>query len=323
MSAPKNTRVRKDAKWKLFLRRTSAATGLSVDEVIERLSGAGSTSVRVNPLHPDGAGSITAELTERWPAAEPMPGDPGSFLCSHDAPCFEMIPLAEEGKVYLQNAASLLPVIALDPQPGQRVLDVAAAPGGKAFNIAGKIGDNGELWLNDAVKPRADKLRSLAELYHVRHAGITLHKAQYIDKYLSDERFDRILVDAQCTGEGRFDLRKGNALRYWSQDRVKEYSHLQTKMIVAAFRLLAPSGVLVYSTCTIGPEENEMAVNRALRRLDDVEVVELDFAIDEAVAGLTRWQGERFDPRLGRSVRTMPGGQFEAFYVAKLQRLQT
>ena len=309
-----------DAAWQRFLSRTSEATGLTTEQLLDRLHGAGSTSVRVNPLHPDGLDAITAELRHRWPALEPMPGDPHSWLCSDEAPAHELIPLANEGRVYLQNAASLLPVLALDVKPGQRVLDAAAAPGGKAFNIAGRLGGTGELWLNDAIRPRLHKLQELARLHHVRPAAVTEHKAQYLDKFLGDQRFDRILVDAQCTGEGRFDLRKRSALRYWSEERVREYSHQQTKMIVAAARLLAPGGVLVYSTCTIAPEENEVAVNRALGRRDDLELagLGLDPALDEVVPGLTRWQGERLDPSLSRTGRTLPGGRFEAFFLAKL-----
>jgi 16S rRNA (cytosine1407-C5)-methyltransferase len=312
------TRPRDD--WQRFLARASEATGLSTGQLTERLRGTRSTSVRVNPLHPDGAEAITAELLERWPAIEPVPGDPHSWFCSEAAPCHEMIPLADQGRVYLQNAASLLPVLALDVEPGQRVLDVAAAPGGKAFNIAGKLGAGGELWLNDAIRPRRRRLEELAALHHVIPAVVTEHKAQYLDKYLTDERFDRILLDAQCTGEGRFDLRKRSALRYWSEERVREYSHVQTKMMVAASRLLAPGGVLVYSTCTIAPEENEVAVSRALGRRDDLDIAELglDPGIDEVQPGLIRWQGKRLDPRVAATGRTLPGGRFEAFYVAKL-----
>ena len=202
---------------------------------------------------------------DRWPALEAVPGDETAFFCNDAAPFYELIPLADEGKVYLQNASSLYPPLALDPQPGERVLDVAAAPGGKAFNIAAKIANTGELWLNDAVKPRLDNMAALAETYHVRHHSLTDHKAQYLDKFLPHDYFDRILVDAQCTGEGRFDLRKRNALQHWSEDRVRSYTHAQTKMLSAAYRLLKPGGTIVYSTCTIAPEENELPVHKVLR----------------------------------------------------------
>ncbi|MFV0257714.1 MAG: hypothetical protein ACK5PP_04610 [Acidimicrobiales bacterium] len=315
-----------NALWSTFLRRTSQATGLSTDELFERLNGARSTSARINRLHPDGGEAIRASIIGRFPALEPMTADPDALLATDDAPAHELIPWADRGEVYLQNASSLLPVLALDVHPGLRVLDVAAAPGGKAFNIAAKLAarDNpaaGELWLNDAIKPRADKLAALAALYHVHPTRVTMHKAQYIDKFLGEERFDRILVDAQCSGEGRFDLRKKSALRYWSMDRIADYTHQQTKMIDAAAKLLAPGGILVYSTCTIAPEENEAAVNRALRRRPELDVVPLSWPDVPLQPGLTRWEGVRFDPRLSGTARTVPDHRFEAFYVAALRRI--
>lgn len=316
-----------NATWTTFLRRTAEATGLSTDELFERLHGGRSTSARINTLHPAGGGSIRASVMERFPALEPMAADPDVLLATGDAPAHELIPWADRGEVYLQNASSVLPVLALDVHPAQRILDVAAAPGGKAFNIAAKLAAEsnpaklaGELWLNDAIKPRLDKLESLARLYHVEPTRITMHKAQYIDKFLGDERFDRILVDAQCSGEGRFDLRKKSALRYWSLDRITSYTHQQTKMIDAAARLLAPGGILVYSTCTIAPEENEAAVNRALRRRPELDVVPVAWTGVPLQPGLTRWEGTRFDPRLAGTARTVPDHRFEAFYVAALRR---
>lgn len=305
-------------KWKQFLARTTVATGLSESALLDRLQGAGSTSARVNPLHPDGAEAITAEVLATVPGIEPLAGDPTAFLGNDEANVFELIPLAEQGKVYLQNASSLLPVLALAPQPDERILDVAAAPGGKAFNIAGKTGNTGELWLNDAVRPRLDNMAALAETYHVRHHSLTEHKAQYLDKFLPAGYFDRILVDAQCTGEGRFDLRRRNALQHWSEDRIRSYTHAQTKMLSAAYKLLRPGGRLVYSTCTIAPEENELPVHKILKRHDDLDVADLPHRPPTGQPGLTKWQGERFDPRVERTMRIVPGPRFEAFYVAAL-----
>lgn len=313
-----NSDLPRTHKWKQFLSRMTAATGLSEHDLLDRLQGAGASSVRINPLHPDGADAIREHLLERWPALDPLPDDPTALLCNDDAPFHEMVDLADEGRIYLQNASSLFPVLALDPQPGDRVLDVAAAPGGKAFNIAGKTGNVGELWLNDAVKPRLDKLARLAELYHVQCASFTDHKAQYIDKFLPAGYFDRILVDAQCTGEGRFDLRRRSALQHWSEERLTTYMHLQTKMVTAASRLLAPGGTIVYSTCTISPEENELPVSKVLERNDDLDLAPIEHRPPDAQAGLTRWQGQRLDARLDRAMRILPSERFEGFFVAKL-----
>ncbi|MEM7340403.1 MAG: RsmB/NOP family class I SAM-dependent RNA methyltransferase [Actinomycetota bacterium] len=312
--------VPRTAKWRQFLDRTSAATGLRAEELVDRLQGARASSARANRLHPDGRDAIVDRLLGEWPALEPVHGDPDSFLCSDAAPYTELIDLADEGLVYLQNASSLLPVMALDPQPGERILDMAAAPGGKAFNIAARMGNEGELWLNDAARPRLEKMQRLAGTYHVEVHAFLEHKAQYLDKEITDTRFDRILVDAQCTGEGRFDLRRRNALQHWNLSRIETYTHLQTKMLEVAYRLLRPGGRIVYSTCTIAPEENEAPIHRILGRHDDLDVEALPPSPNDAdlIPGLKSWDGHRFDARIQRTGRVLPGARFEAFYVASL-----
>ena len=197
-------------------------------------------------------------------------------------------------------------------------MDVAAAPGGKAFHIAARVGNDCELWLNDAVKPRAEKLRALASLYRVRYAQLTTVPAQYLDKELPVASFDRILLDVQCSGEGRVDLRRSDALRYWSEERIEKYKYLQTKMLDAGYRLLKPGGRMVYSTCTISPEENEYPVSQVLRRHAELDLVPLPFTEPNFRPGLTAWRDHRFDPRLAGATRVLPTEAYEGFFAAVL-----
>jgi 16S rRNA C967 or C1407 C5-methylase (RsmB/RsmF family) len=301
-----------------FQQRIAAVWGVRERDVPRLLTGVRSSTVRINRLHPDPPNKLLGEVTDAVGKLTPVPWCVDAYYCTGETGCGGAVPLAHEGKVYLQNASSLIPVVALDPQPGESILDVAAAPGGKAFHIAARVGNNSQLWLNDAIKPRAEKLRRLAELYRVRYASLTTVPAQYIDKELPAASFDRILLDVQCSGEGRFNLRRSDGLRHWSEERIEKYKYLQTRMLDAAYRLLRPGGTMVYSTCTISPEENEYPVSQVLRRHDDLDVVPVGFTEPNFRPGLTAWRDYRLDPRMRHAVRVIPNDMYEAFFAAKL-----
>lgn len=304
-----------------FKRRAAEVIGVRPDDVPGLFQGALSTSIRVNRLCGDDVADETLRyLSDNLPELTPVPWCEDAYLWSGGEGYELALPLAHEGRIYLQNASSLLPVVALGPRPGQRILDVAAAPGGKAFHIAARVRNDCELWLNDAIKPRAEKLRQLAGLYRVEYDELTMHSAQYLDKFLPAEHFDRILLDVQCSGEGRFDLRRPNALRYWSEKRIEEYKFLQTKMLDVAQRLLRPDGEMVYSTCTVSPEENEYPVDQVLRRREHLELLPIDVTDTGFGPGLTSWRSFKFDRSLEQAVRIVPSEVFEGFFAARLRK---
>jgi tRNA (cytosine49-C5)-methyltransferase len=303
-----------------FADRVAEVYGLRAAEVPALLAGTRSTAVRVNRLAAIPAEDILAELRAAMPALAPVSWCRDAYFCAGDTGCAGAIPLAERGLVYIQNASSLIPVVLLDPQPGELILDTAAAPGGKAFHIAARTDGKARLWLNDAIAPRAAKLRDLAELYRVPYDNLTSIPAQYLDKELPAEAFDRILLDVQCSGEGRIDLRRSDALRFWSEERIDRYKYQQTRMLEAAYRLLRPGGTMVYSTCTIAPEENEFPVSQILRRHSDLDVQPVSLDQPNFRPGLTTWRASRFEPALQHALRVFPTDQFEAFFAAKLAK---
>jgi 16S rRNA (cytosine1407-C5)-methyltransferase len=126
------------------------------------------------------------------------------------------------------------------------------------------------------------------------------------------------LLDVQCSGEGRIDLRRSDALRFWSEERIDRYKYQQTRMLAAAYRLLRPGGTMVYSTCTIAPEENEYPVSQILRRHSDLEVQPVSLDEPNIRPGLSTWREYRFAPALRHALRVLPTDHFEAFFAAKL-----
>jgi 16S rRNA C967 or C1407 C5-methylase (RsmB/RsmF family)/NOL1/NOP2/fmu family ribosome biogenesis protein len=178
----------------------------------------------------------------------------------------------EGGAYYLQDPAAMGVVPLLDPRPGELVLDLAAAPGGKATHIAGRLAGRGLLWAHDATPARADALVANLERWGASEAAVSQGDARVLAPLAG--RFDRVLVDAPCSGEGMF--RRSDAARArWSPQRVEACAALQAGLLDLAVDLLRPGGVLVYATCTFAPEEDEAVVEGLLRRRPELQLEDL------------------------------------------------
>lgn len=307
----------RDPDRELFLKRTAAALQLPAGTVEARLSRRLRSSLRVNTLRAADPAALPPTLTGPDLQLEPIPWAENCFHLHGDKAAIVASPAHAAGEVFLQNASSFVPVVALAAQPGHRVLDVCAAPGGKASHLAALAGGAIELHVNDSL--RGEKLGEVLALLGVPTAALTAHPGQYIDKFVAGP-FDRILLDAQCGGEGMLDLRHPGAMRYWSMARIRKYHHLQRSMLQAAWRLLAPDGVLVYSTCTFAPEENEAVVNALLKHHDEAVVEPIPATPPERRPAVLSWEGERFHRSLGEAVRLAPSEFFEGFFVCRLRK---
>ena len=159
------------------------------------------------------------------------------------------------GGIYIQAKAPMLAVETLDPKPGDRVLDLCAAPGGKSTQIAARMNNTGLLVANESSSKRISSLVGNVERCSIANSVITQAKGTILARYFHNY-FDRILVDAPCSGDGI--LRKDkNFLRYWSVENSKRQAQIQIGLLRAAFHMLRPGGTLVYSTCSLSIEENE------------------------------------------------------------------
>lgn len=172
------------------------------------------------------------------------------------------LPLYHAGAFYSQEPSASSAVTLLDPQPGDKVLDLCAAPGGKSTQIAALTGDKGLLWSNEVVRSRASILTSNLERMGVRNSVVSsVYPDQLAEKL--EGYFDRVLVDAPCSGEGMF-RRDATAVAEWSPEHVKTCAVRQLAILDSAARCLREDGVLVYSTCTFSQEENEGVVRAFL-----------------------------------------------------------
>ena len=181
-------------------------------------------------------------------------------------------PFHAAGLYYLQDPSAMAVAELLDPQPGERVLDLAAAPGGKATHIAAKMQGQGLLVANEIHPKRAWELAGNLERWGAANVAITNETPERLVERFEDF-FDRVLVDAPCSGEGM--MRKGAAARVeWAPELVRGCALRQTTILEQAARLVRPGGRLVYSTCTFNPEENEGTVARFLDTHPEFALIE-------------------------------------------------
>ena len=182
-------------------------------------------------------------------------------------------PLHHAGAYYMQEPSAMSAVTALSPQPGERVLDLCAAPGGKSTQIAAAIGRSGLLWCNEYVRARAQALLQNLERCGVPNAVVTSMDTARLTERLP-RTFDAVLADVPCSGEGMF-RKEPAALTEWSEDNIHLCADRGATILDAAARAVRLGGRLLLSTCTFAPEENECQVAAFLRRHPDFELVPL------------------------------------------------
>ncbi|MDO8469079.1 MAG: NOL1/NOP2/sun family putative RNA methylase [Candidatus Peribacter sp.] len=176
------------------------------------------------------------------------------------------------GHFYMQEAASMLPVALLDPAPGEAILDLCAAPGSKTTQIAARLQGRGVVIANDMQEKRLRVLNDALQRTGATSVVITRKVGQWFSKHLT-ERFDRVVCDAPCTAQGTA-RKDATALLYSSQDSIGKAARLQYQLLEAAIHAAKVGGRIVYSTCTLTPEENEGVVLEILNKFSDqLEVI--------------------------------------------------
>ncbi len=210
------------------------------------------------------------------------------------------------GLYYIQDASSMVPPKVLNPQPGEMVLDMAAAPGGKATHIAALMKGEGVLVTNEPLLYRAKVLVGNMERMGVRNSAMTLLRGNSFG-WRFPNFFDRILLDAPCSAEGSTRKEEGFFKNLWNLSYIRRAHNVQKALIVSAIHALKPGGVLVYSTCTMTPEENEAILAHALSAFGSkVEVLEVRLPGLKTMEGIVTFEGRTFPEEVKKVARIWP-----------------
>lgn len=231
-----------------------------VDPFLEALA-APEDGLRLNSLR-----GALPDLRARLPfRLSPLPGLDEGFVLGAGSDAGRH-PFHAAGLYYLQDPAAMLVAAVVDPQPGERVLDLAAAPGGKTTHLAARMQNRGLLVANDVSPARAADLTGNLERCGVRNAvALSVSVGKLVDHF--GPYFDRVLVDAPCSGESMFG-KSETARKDWNMSTVAGCARRQVDLFGAAVGLVRPGGRLIYSTCTFSPEENEHVVERVAGEYD-------------------------------------------------------
>lgn len=229
-------------------------------------------------------------------------------------------PIALGNQIYIQNLSSLFPVLALDPRPGEEVLDLAAAPGGKTLLLAARMEGQGRIAAVEAVKPRFFRLRANLERFGVGFVDTYLKDGRTVGRKVPG-RFDRVLLDAPCSSEARIRINDPQTWQHWSPRKVKEMQRKQKGLLASALEAVRPGGIVVYSTCSFAPEENELVIQHLLQKWEGrVEIEPVELGVEGALRGLTQWKKKALNPSLQQAVRIVPDGLLDGFFVCRLRR---
>ena len=249
----------------LFLKRMEAQLGPEYPEYLTSLERPRAVALRFNPQK--------GEAPALPFATSPVPWEPLGYYYDPDARP-GLHPYHDAGVYYLQEASAMAPAVLLDPQPGEKILDLCAAPGGKTTQIAGKMAGQGLLVCNEIHPKRARILSQNVERMGISNA-LVLNETPATLAQRFHGFFDRILVDAPCSGEGMF-RKEAAAVADWSPELVDMCARRQGEILDAAAGMLRPGGRLVYSTCTFAPQEDEEAVASFLARHPDYAPEKVD-----------------------------------------------
>ncbi len=249
-----------------FLERVKMQLGEEYPAFLESLERPRAVALRFNPLK-------KGQLQPLPFVGQPVPWEPqGYYYDPESRPGLH--PYHEAGVYYLQEASAMSAVTLLDPQPGERVCDLCAAPGGKSTQIAGRMAGSGFLLCNEINPKRAKILSRNIERMGVGNALVTNEHPRNLAMRLP-EYFDRVLIDAPCSGEGMFRKEEA-AITDWSQETVEMCARRQGEILHSGANMVRPGGRLVYSTCTFSPEENEQVVEEFLKTHPDFHLQEAE-----------------------------------------------
>ncbi len=225
------------------------------------------------------------------------------------------------GRIQYQGISSQLPALVLNPKPGEKVLDLAAAPGSKSTQIGAMMQNKGSLFLNDISRQRLQALNANTQKAGMLNQVLLNYSGDRFGN-LFPNYFDKILLDAPCTALGTLSS-SPEVMGWWSQEKLHKLCGIQERLFISAIKALKTGGEMVYSTCSIAPEENEMLVQKMLEDYP-LEILPIELPGTENFKnGLSSYDGIQFDPYMKKALRVFPQQhEMEGFFVVRLRKTE-
>jgi NOL1/NOP2/sun family putative RNA methylase len=226
----------------------------------------------------------------------------------------ESLDIYDEGYVYLQSLSSMVPPLVLDPKPGERVLDVTAAPGSKTTQMAAMMDNKGSILANELDPIRTERLKFNVEKQGANIVEVIQGRGEKLHENYEGQ-FDKVLLDAPCSGEGRFLINDKRTYSSWSLREVQHLSSLQKRLMESAVKCMKSGGVMVYSTCTLNESENEEVLYWAENSLG-MKIIDAGISLPSAQSAAPRPNSS-----VSKGIRIIPSRDMEGFFVSKLAKI--
>lgn len=302
-------------------------TPLTVDKILSGMSGERNTTLRVNTLK-NNVQEVMNDLKENNIKFDRVQWYGNALILKNASEKqVQKLELYESGSIYLQSLSSMVPPLVLGPKANEKILDLTAAPGSKTTQMAAMMKNNGYILANELDVLRCERLKYNVEKQEATIVEVNNGRGETIGKQY-EGYFDKVLLDAPCSGEGRFLANDAKTYKSWSEKTVRELAKLQKKLFKSAYQALKPDGEMVYSTCTLNKEENEDILLWAIQELG-IKLLPIKINIKNAETGNLQHLDMDSSEKIGatsvveevkKAIRILPSKETEGFFVARIKK---
>ena len=292
---------------------------LTVDKILSGMSGERNTTLRVNTIKSNIQEVMNILKQNAIKFDRVSWYNDALILKNCTEKQIQKLEIYEKGCIYLQSLSSMIPPLVLNPKENEKVLDLTAAPGSKTTQMAAMMNNKGYIFANELDRLRCERLKYNLEKQGAKIVEVNNGRGESIGKQY-ENYFDKVLLDAPCSGEGRFLATDARTYKSWSERTVKELAKLQKKLLKSAYLALRPCGEMVYSTCTLNKEENEEILEWTCNELD-IEILDIEAKIAKDVAASKNIVPAVSDiANIKKALRILPSKETEGFFVARLRK---
>ncbi len=289
-------------------------TPITVDKILTGMLGERNTTLRVNTIKYN-IQELMKYLREKNIKFERVSWYNDALIIKNaNEKEIQKLDIYEKGYIYLQSLSSMIPPLVLNPKLGEKVLDLTAAPGSKTTQMVVMMKNDGYILANELDKIRCDRLQYNVEKQGANIVEVINNRGEKVGEEYQ-EQFDKVLLDAPCSGEGRFLGNNVGTYRNWSKRTVRELAKLQKKLFKSAYTALKPNGMMVYSTCTLNKDENENVLQWAIENFN-VKLLDINIDFKEKMQGFN----DGLDDSINKAIRILPSKNMEGFFVAKFRK---